>query len=140
MADAKSLKEVHEINREFYRAFESLDIEQMGQVWARDAQVFCVHPGWDLRAGWPEVRDSWVQIFNHTLTMRFAITEIKINIEGDCAWVTCMENITSMMDGEPQHSRVLATNIFNRREGRWRIVHHHGSPVFRAAASETRMS
>jgi len=139
MVDYKMLREIHEANRQFYRAFESLDIKRMDQVWAQEDQVYCVHPGWDLRAGWPAVRDSWVQIFNHALSMQFAITEIKVNIEGECAWVTCMENITSMMDGEPQYSRVLATNIFKRQGEQWRMVHHHGSPVFRAAASEAMM-
>ena len=139
MVDHKMLKEIHEANRQFYLAFESLDIKQMDQVWAQEDQVYCVHPGWDLRAGWPAVRDSWVQIFNHALSMRFAITAIKVNIEGDCAWVTCMENITSMMDGSPQHSRVLATNIFRKQEGGWKVVHHHGSPVFRPATPEERM-
>jgi ketosteroid isomerase-like protein len=136
MADNKTLREIHEANQRFYRAFESLDIKQMDQVWAQEDLVYCVHPGWDLRAGWPAVRDSWVQIFNYALSMRFAITAIKVNIEGDCAWVTCMEYITSMMDGSPQYSRVLATNIFKKQGEQWRMVHHHGSPVFRAASPE----
>jgi ketosteroid isomerase-like protein len=139
MADAESFKEIHEINQRFYRAFEGLDIGQMDQIWAGEEQVYCIHPGWDLRAGWPAVRDSWVQIFNHTLSMKFAITDMRIHIVGDCAWVTCMENITSLVDGEPQRSHVLATNIFKRREGVWRMVHHHGSPVFRTASSEAMM-
>jgi ketosteroid isomerase-like protein len=139
MVDNKALREIHEANKQFYRAFESLDIKQMDQVWAQEDPVYCVHPGWDLRSGWPAVRDSWIQIFNYALSMQFAITAIKVNIEGDCAWVTCMENITSMMDGSPQRSRVLATNIFKRQGEQWRLVHHHGSPVFRAAASEAAM-
>ncbi|MCI0821688.1 MAG: nuclear transport factor 2 family protein [Chloroflexi bacterium] len=26
-------------------------------------------------------------------------------------------------------SRVQTTNIFRRRDGRWAMVHHHGSPI-----------
>jgi hypothetical protein len=78
--------------------------------------------------GWPAVRDSWVQIFI-TRSMRFAITAIKVNVEGDCAWVTCMENITSMMDGR-LNTAVCWQRIFLKQEGRWKVVHHHGSPVF----------
>jgi len=139
MSEHKTHSEIHQINQQFYRAFESLDIKQMDQVWAQEERVYCVHPGWDLRAGWPAVRDSWVQIFNHALSMRFMITDIKVNVCGDHAWVTCMENITSMMDGEPQRSRVLATNIFQRQGEKWRLVHHHGSPVFRTHAAEAMM-
>jgi hypothetical protein len=37
---------VIEANREFYRAFESLDLEKMERVWMRDAAIVCIHPGW----------------------------------------------------------------------------------------------
>src|SRR5947208_1184142 len=44
-----------------------------------------------------------------------------------------MENITSSTDGEGQESRVLATNLYERQQGRWLMIHHHGSPVMYAA-------
>jgi ketosteroid isomerase-like protein len=25
---------------------------------------------------------------------------------------------------------VQATNVFERRDGRWYLVHHHGSPIY----------
>jgi ketosteroid isomerase-like protein len=50
-------------------------------------------------------------------------------VAGDVAWVLCMENITSSTDGEGQESRVFATNLYERQQGRWLLIHHHGSPV-----------
>src|SRR3989442_1616145 len=89
----------------------------------------CIHPGWNLRSGWPAVRDSWVMIFNNTFSMQFRLTDVMIQVAGDVAWVLCMENITSSTDGEGQESRVLATNLYERQQGRWLMIHHHGSPV-----------
>lgn len=134
MADDSLLKErieeVTHANLAFYEAFESLDIARMDRVWAHQEYVTCVHPGWTLRVGWPAVRDSWVVIFNNTFSMKFDLTEIQIQVAGDLAWVICTENITLRQSSEEkQESRVLATNLYERVQGEWRIIHHHGSPV-----------
>jgi len=123
------IDEVTKANEGFYQAFESLDIRQMDTRWAQEDYVTCIHPGWDVRAGWPEVRDSWVRIFNNTFSMEFRLSDIMIQVAGDIAWVLCRENIKNKQDGETQEVQVLATNIYERVEGRWLMVHHHGSHV-----------
>ncbi len=125
------IEEVEKANGSFYRAFESLDIKKMDEVWAKEDYVTCIHPGWSLRSGWPAVRDSWVMIFNNTFSMQFRLSDVMIQVADDVAWVLCMENITSTSstEGEGQESRVLATNLFERHHGQWLMIHHHGSPV-----------
>ncbi|HEY3198747.1 MAG TPA: nuclear transport factor 2 family protein [Nitrospirales bacterium] len=123
------IDEVTKANQGFYEAFESLDIRQMDMRWAQEDYVTCIHPGWDVRAGWPEVRDSWVRIFNNTFSMEFRLSDIMIQVAGDIAWVLCRENIKNKQDGETQEAQVLVTNIYEKVEGRWLMVHHHGSHV-----------
>ena len=123
------IKEVTEANEAFYRAFESLDINNMDKVWAQKDYVTCVHPGWSLRSGWPEVRDSWVLIFNNTFSMEFNLTDLQVQVAGDLGWVVCVENIVSRQGEAEQHSHVLATNLYERLGDEWKIIHHHGSPV-----------
>ena len=123
------IEEVTKVNEAFYEAFESLDIATMDRVWAKQEYVTCIHPGWTLRFGWPAVRDSWVLIFNNTFSMDFELTEVQIQVAGDLAWVVCTENITSRQGDVSQGSRVLATNLYERLEGHWLMIHHHGSPV-----------
>jgi len=123
------IEEVTRANQEFYQAFESLDIGRMDRIWAQQEYVTCIHPGWTLRIGWPAVRDSWVLIFNNTFSMKFDLTEIQVQVAGDVAWVICTENITSRQGETTQESRVLATNLYERVEEQWKIIHHHGSPV-----------
>jgi ketosteroid isomerase-like protein len=122
--------EVERANERFYRAFESLDIGQMESIWATDRPVKCIHPGWDVRSGWPAVRDSWVLIFNHTAGIRFEVTDVDIVVDGDLAWVTCVEHVRVSVEGEPQNNRILATNLYSKRPAGWLMIHHHGSPVF----------
>lgn len=123
------IEEVTNANHAFYEAFESLDIARMDRVWAHEEYVTCIHPGWSLRSGWPQVRDSWVLIFNNTFSMKFQLSEVQIQVAGDLAWVICVENITSQQSDEPQESRVLATNLYERIGNEWLLIHHHGSAV-----------
>jgi ketosteroid isomerase-like protein len=123
------IEEVTRANQAFYAAFETLDIAEMDKVWAHQEYVTCIHPGWALRTGWPEVRDSWVLIFNNTFSMNFELTDVQVQVAGDVAWVVCMENITAQQSEEVQKTRVLATNLFERIGDEWLMIHHHGSPV-----------
>jgi ketosteroid isomerase-like protein len=70
-----------------------------------------------------------VLIFNNTFSMEFELTEMQIQVAGDLAWVICTENITSRQEDMTQETRVLATNLYERMEGQWLMIHHHGSPV-----------
>lgn len=121
---------VRRANLDFYGAFESLALPRMEAAWAHDGQVTCVHPGWPLADGWTAVRQSWSTIFRHTDQMRFRISDEKIDVLGDVAWVVCVEHIRSG-GGE---GTVLATNVFRRDGARWRLVHHHGSSFVAAPA------
>jgi ketosteroid isomerase-like protein len=123
------IEEVTQANQRFYEAFSGLDIAAMDQIWAHQDYVTCVHPGWSLRSGWPEVRDSWVLIFNNTFSMKFDLTEVMVQVAGDMAWVICVENITSQQSEEPQQAKVLATNLYERIGDEWLLIHHHGSAV-----------
>ncbi len=120
---------VNKANRAFYAAFGNLDINEMDKVWAHQEYVTCIHPGWSLRSDWPEVRDSWVLIFNNTFSMTFVLTDVTVQVAGDLAWVVCVENITTQQSDEPQQAQVLATNLFERIGDEWLLIHHHGSAV-----------
>ena len=124
------IEEVTRANQEFYDSFESLDTARMDGIWVHQDYVTCIHPGWTLRVGWPAVRDSWVLIFNNTFSMKFELTEMQVQVAGDLGWVICTENIIAQQSADERvESRVLATNLFERLDGEWRIIHHHGSPV-----------
>lgn len=123
------IEAVTKANRTFYEAFESLDIAKMDQVWMHQDYVTCIHPGWTIRSGWPAVRDSWVLIFNNTFSMKFDLADVMVQVAGDMAWVICVENLTTQQSDEPQHAKVLATNLFELIGDEWLMIHHHGSPV-----------
>jgi len=106
-----------------------LDLRQMDDVWAHAEHVRCVHPGWGLLTGWDAVRQSWEAIFKHSEEMRFSITDVNVYVEGIFGWVTCTENILSENRGKISVTSVLATNIYERSAGEWRMIHHHASHI-----------
>jgi ketosteroid isomerase-like protein len=121
--------EVVEANARFYRAFEALDIADMDAVWSHAEHVKCVHPGWPLLTGWDAVRESWATIFQNTTEMRFTLSNVEAVLAGHFAWVTCTENILSDVAGRVTVTAILATNLFERDAGTWRLIHHHASHV-----------
>jgi ketosteroid isomerase-like protein len=121
--------EVEEANARFYRVFETLDLEQMDEIWAHEDHVRCVHPGWRMLAGWAAVRHSWEVIFKNSQEMRFSITDVHAHVAGAFGWVTCTENILSESRGNISVTSVLATNIFERSGGEWLLIHHHASHI-----------
>ena len=125
-------QEVIRANDSFYRAFESLEIETMAEVWVQDDTVKCVHPGWPVKLGWEAVRDSWSVIFQNTEYMEFTITDINALVTGDFGWVTCTESLRSVAGGQQNMGVVQTTNLFLRRGEAWLMVHHHGSPIYTA--------
>jgi ketosteroid isomerase-like protein len=125
-------QEIANANLAFYRAFESLDIKRMEAVWAKDSDIQCGHPGWRMLRGWGPIMESWRRIFENTPTMRFTLTDVKIEVRGTVAWVTLYENLNSSIEGQDYSAAVLATNIFQKNADGWSMILHHGSSVSQA--------
>ena len=132
-------EDVVNANRDFYRAFESLDVEKMENVWLKDRQIVCIHPGWRKLSGWGPVMESWERIFEGAFEMTFELGEIDVMISGDIAVVIVEEDLTQRGYDGVTRSQVLATNVFERMGTRWFLVMHHGSPVLEPPGSEPQL-
>jgi uncharacterized protein (TIGR02246 family) len=120
-------EQVVEANLKFYFALESLDIDLMDEVWATDASAICIHPNRERLAGWENIRNSWEQIFRNTTFMRVHVSEVSVEVQGQTAWVTCLEGITTATGDQLRRARAYATNIFVFEDDRWLLVLHHAS-------------
>lgn len=54
-----------------------------------------------------------------------SISDIRTVASDTQAFCTCLETV----DAGDSRGRVIATNVFEKQDGRWKIVHHHGSSV-----------
>ncbi|GAA0550357.1 MULTISPECIES: nuclear transport factor 2 family protein [Actinomadura] len=143
MSRAVNRADVDEVHAEFYAAFEAGDFDRMSDVWADGPYadgVSCVHPGWTMLRGREEVLRSWALIMANTTYIQFVLTDVETDVYGDHAVVTCKENVlTADEDTEAGFlagGSIVATNVFVRSEGEWRLLLHHGSPVLNVVDAE----
>jgi uncharacterized protein (TIGR02246 family) len=123
-------EQVIEANLNFYFALESLDVELMEDVWLMDANACCIHPGGERLSGWDAIRSTWERIFKSTTYMRVDITDVSVEVHGNAAWVTCLENIATSAGGQTHRARAYATNIFTYEEDSgWMLILHHASLI-----------
>ncbi|GAA2405694.1 nuclear transport factor 2 family protein [Actinomadura vinacea] len=143
MSNAVDRAQLEEANAEFYAAFEAGDLDRMGAVWAEGpyaAAVTCVHPGWSMLRGRDEVLRSWALIMANTSYIQFVLTDVRTDVYGDQAVVTCKENILTADEdsdaGFLAGGSIVASNVFVRAGGEWRLLLHHGSPILNGAEEE----
>ncbi|WP_426573276.1 nuclear transport factor 2 family protein [Aquihabitans sp. McL0605] len=118
-------QELEDANAAFYAAFEDRDLDAMSEVWLHEDHVACTHPGWASLRGWPAVAASWFALFQGDHPMQFILTNVAATVRGDTGWVSLDENLIA----GPQAQTVAAVNLFERVDGRWRLVLHLGSGI-----------
>lgn len=130
MTDETIQKEILMANARFYMALAEANFTAMSELWYHSPATECVHPGWDRLRGWSAIGESWTKIFRYQGRLPVQISEPLVHWRGDVAWVVCYENVSQQQDdGAIQISQMIATNVFERVEGRWRMVIHHVSPA-----------
>jgi ketosteroid isomerase-like protein len=116
------IDDVLSVNEAFYDAFGAADVPAMSSIWAAEATVTCLHPGWAPLHGREAVLSSWQEIMESPSRPRIECVQSSAEIYGETAIVLCYESL--------QGGFLLATNIFVKEDGAWRMIHHHaGGPV-----------
>src|SRR5688572_590510 len=108
-------------NTAFYAAFAGRDMEAMAALWSHQLTVTCIHPGWQTLSGREDVLRSWQGILANPEQPRIVSGGAEVRIVGDLAVVLCRE----LVGGNP----LVATNVFVREGGAWRLIHHQSGPV-----------
>ncbi len=118
-----------DVNSRFYKALGTRDLELMGTVFVHDERAGCTHPGWVMLEGWEAIRQSWENVFDPEDQLDIKLHNVTVDIEGDAAWVSCIQELT-YIKREPIMTNVsVSTNIFEKNESGWRMVIHQASPV-----------
>jgi ketosteroid isomerase-like protein len=108
-------------NLEFYRAFGARDLAAMDALWARQAPVACIHPGWPPLADRDAVMESWRGILSNPQAPRIACYDERVFLYGDTALVICEEEL--------EGGTLVASNLFVREADGWHIAHHQAGQM-----------
>ena len=108
-------------NQAFYDAFGRGDYPAVDGLWAKDSPVACIHPGWEPLHGRVDVMASFRAILRAPTPPGITCLRPAATVLGEVAFVICAE----VVDG----STLVATNVFVREDGRWKLVHHQAGPV-----------
>ena len=120
---------VIEVNERFYKALGTRDLELMDTVWIKDSQAGCVHPGWIMLQGWEAIKQSWENVFDPRDQVDIRLSGISVEIKGDVAWLTCIQELTYINRDPITMNVSQSTNIFKRHDSGWLMVLHHASPI-----------
>ena len=116
-------------NESFYRAFATRDLAAMDRVWAQEAAVACVHPGWAPLLGREAVMESWAGILGNPSSPNIRCVQPQASIYGQVAMVLCYEVV--------ERGYLVATNLFVQESGVWKLFHHQAGPTTSPAGPST---
>ena len=117
-------------NDAFYKALSAGSIEGISAACAHDDDVTALHEASkEVAIGWQAVLDTWKAVpFDAFLELSVVMSHPAIKVSGSIARVAGLENVKGKMkDGKEFAWIALGTNIYEKRDGRWLMVHHHAS-------------
>lgn len=113
-------------SRAFYESFEQGDIAAMMAVWSDDDEIFCIHPGGPRNVGQAAVRGAWEEIFGGPARLKFQLEQQLFFVGASIAVQSVFEYL--QVDDEPKlRGPAIATNIYTRTAGGWRVLAHHAA-------------
>lgn len=118
-----------EVNKLFYKALSKRDLGLMKQVWIKDKKAGCVHPGWTILRSWDAIMQSWENIFDPADQVDITLSDIRVSIKKNVAWVTCIQNMAYINRHPVSYNLSQSTNIFEKSNGDWKMVVHHASAI-----------
>ena len=133
--DTQITDELKLADEAFYKAFSDRDIWAMAQLWSKDDSVSTVFPANDKPYfGWDDVRRGWQESFDHNRDIKIKSLAgaifAKGDNEGQVAWIidsTQFEFVQTQTGQPVLMPNVLSTKIFERRDGKWLLMHYHAN-------------
>jgi ketosteroid isomerase-like protein len=115
----------------FYAALSARDIRAMEGLWSRDADPMMIHPTGPYArtpaVGWEAVRRSLETVFARFSEFSVSLRDPQVRVGEAGAVVVGVTPVRGRTpEGEVDYT-ALGTTVFERRGGRWLVVHHHAS-------------
>jgi ketosteroid isomerase-like protein len=121
------------VSRQFVASIGARDINAMDRVWAHESYASFIGPlSTTVVVGWEGVRQAWQMRFGQFNRVTISADKPHIHINGPAAWAVGMERVELLRkDGKTVSFDAFVTNVFENKGGRWLLVAHQATPVFK---------
>ena len=120
-------KEVMAAALRLYQGIEEMacgrGVQMIKDAWHHNPRVTSSHPTGEWCIGWDEVAATWdvFASFGKEGGGGTKIRDLKVYVYGDIAYTTCIFFAAPSWGG----AKMNCTNILQRIDGNWKIIHHH---------------
>jgi ketosteroid isomerase-like protein len=134
-------QQVEQALRAFYAAIEDMvsgrGLDAMKEAWHHTNRVTTKHPFSDWALGWEEVWATWeiAAAFGRADRGGSQLGPVGVHVYGDIAYTTSVFQASPSWGGE----RLPCTNVLQRIDGVWKLIHHHADPGPGMSAALERM-
>jgi len=125
-ADAQTEAEIKSLVEDVWEEYARKDLEACMGLWTTDADLVAIGTGADeLRLGPEELRRSLRRDFEQAENIKTAIEWLSISAAGKVAWSAANARLTATVNGEATTIACRMTNVYEKRNGTWRIMLLH---------------
>ena len=123
-------REVEAALRRFYDAIETMvsggGVDAMSEAWHHTDRVTTRHPIDDWSVGWEQIWATWqfCSSFGRADRGGSTLHGYRIFVYGEVAYATVVYEASPAWGG----GKMMCTNVLLKRNGAWKIVHHHADP------------
>jgi ketosteroid isomerase-like protein len=117
----------------FIAAISARDVGAMDKVWAHEPYATFIGPlSTTVVVGWDGVRKAWEMRFSQFDRVTISSAESHVRTNGKAAWAVGIEKVQLLRkNGDTLSFDAFVTNVFENRDGRWLMVSHQATPIFR---------
>lgn len=112
---------------QFYCAFNSGNMSMISDNWAQSDDIAMDNPLGGIKRGWTEIQPVYARIFAGPAKVYVEYFDYTIHHTSDMFYAVGRERGYLRLGGEEITLAIRTSRIFQKRDGRWRQVHHHGS-------------
>src|SRR5437016_2207705 len=129
------VEHVNAAGQAFVAAITERDIGAMDKVWAHEPYATFIGPlSTNVVVGWDGVRKAREMRFGQFDRVAIALAESHVRTNGDVAWAVGVEKVQLLRkNGDTLGFDAFVTNVFEKRDGRWLVVSHQATPIFKEA-------
>ena len=121
-------EDVRKASKQFYNALTQMvkgDASLIEAIWLHDETVTSMHPIGGREVGWKAVKKSFEQVSGIASDGKVELKEQLIRVVGDMAYEVGIEAGQAEFAGEHVNIEHRVTNIYQRKDGIWKMIHHH---------------